>query len=187
MNTTFYCPTCYFEQTTMVIQKEETLQVKDREITLTVPVRVCKICNEEIYDKDLDSKTLQMFYSEYRRLEGLLQPEEIKNIRLKYHLSQASLAKMLGFGEKTITRYENGAIQDASHDLLIRQVANEISFQILWETRSEYVSAREREHIDRLLRKYNSFHVKTSYRNFVIYNSQSINNFQYQQGEDYAS
>ena len=47
---------------------------------------------------------------------------EIIEIRNKYGLSQSKLAKLIKCGEKNIARYEKGAIQDASIDLLIRMV-----------------------------------------------------------------
>lgn len=87
----FYCCGCQLMCDTAVIEKEETLIVKGREITLAVPVRVCAVCGEEILDEKLDAETLRLFYNEYRRLENLLLPDEIKSIRKstiyrKFHL-----------------------------------------------------------------------------------------------------
>ena len=81
---------------------------------------LCEL-SEEVLDKDLDNKTLGRFYNEYRRLENLLSPKEIKNIRQKYNLSQNAFSKFLGFEERAVTRYENGTIQDVYHDSIIRQ------------------------------------------------------------------
>ena len=103
MEKIYYCYGCNATTETKIIEKEQTLNVKGRDITLRVQVRVCAVCGEEILDEELDAKTLEMFYKQYRNLENLLLPEEIKAIRQKYNLSQASFAKLLGFGEKTIT------------------------------------------------------------------------------------
>ena len=40
-------------------------------------------------------------------------------------MSQATLSRVLGFGEKTITRYESGAIQDRAHDNLLRLIEDD--------------------------------------------------------------
>ena len=61
------CPSCWKEVNTKVIQKEETLPVKGKPITLIVPVRVCADCGEEIIDEKLDDKTLRLFYGVYKR------------------------------------------------------------------------------------------------------------------------
>ena len=38
-------------------------------------------------------------YNKYRRLEGIIFPEEILNIRKKYNASQKAFAKILNLGE----------------------------------------------------------------------------------------
>ena len=47
-------------------------------------------------------------------------------------MSQQNFAKVLGFGAKTITRYENGSIQDVAHDNLMKLVENEYNFYKIW-------------------------------------------------------
>ena len=46
---------------------------------------------------------------------GLLTSDEIVAIRESHGLSQADLAKLLGWGEATISRYESKAIQDEAY------------------------------------------------------------------------
>jgi putative zinc finger/helix-turn-helix YgiT family protein len=148
---------------TTIIEKEQTLNVKGRNITILAPIRICDVCGDEILDKELDSITLNRFYDEYRKLENLLSPSEIKTIRLKYNLSQTSFAKFLGFGEKTITRYENGAIQDVCHDNLIRLMNSLDSFALLWDERKELVNPKERTYIERKLATYNKTKINSTY------------------------
>ena len=69
MEDLFYCCNCCAMIPTRVIEKEQTFNVKGREITLRAPVRICNECGEEILDRDLDNNTLNRFYEEYRRLE----------------------------------------------------------------------------------------------------------------------
>lgn len=80
---------------------------------------VCAECGEELFNEELDSATLLKAYNEYRRRHKLLFPEEIKEIREQYGLSQRSFAKLLNWGDKTICRYENGAVQDKAHNSLL--------------------------------------------------------------------
>jgi len=56
----------------------------------------------------------------YRRKHGLLTSDEIVEIRKRYGLSQADLARLLGWGEITISRYESKAIQDEAYDNILR-------------------------------------------------------------------
>ncbi len=55
----------------------------------------------------------------YRKEHKLLSPEEIKEIREQYGLSQRGLARVLAWGDKTIHRYEKGAVQDKAHNGLL--------------------------------------------------------------------
>lgn len=49
----------------------------------------------------------------------LLFPEEFKKIRRNYGLSQRAIAALLNMGDKTIHRYENGAIQNKTYNSLL--------------------------------------------------------------------
>ena len=89
------------------------------DIEVNAQIMVCADCGEELFNEELDSKTLICAYNEYRRKHKLLFPEEIKRIREQYGLSQRSFAKLLNWGDKTIHRYENGAIQDRVHNSLL--------------------------------------------------------------------
>lgn len=164
MEALFYCCECDSMQATKIIEKPQTLNVKGREITLTVPVRECAICGEEILDEKLDAETLLRFYNEYRRLEHLLLPEQIKEIRQKYNLSQVSFAKLLGFGEKTITRYENGAIQDICHDNMIRLMDAIDSFMLIWHERKGCLTQKEQTDIDFRLTVYKKTKIQSTYK-----------------------
>ena len=180
MQNLFYCSNCEIYQETKIIEKEQTFCVKGRTITLTAPVRVCCNCGEEVLDAELDDETLKMFYRVYRKEGNLLQPEEIRRIRNKYHLSQASFSKFLGFGEKTITRYENGALQDVCHDNAIRLMDSLESFSILWKVRKDCLSPREQQKIGQIMQTYNRLRITSSYYLSSAYCP--INNHYYTEG-----
>ena len=56
----------------------------------------------------------------YRTKHGLLTSAEIVAIRESYGLSQVDLARLLGWGEATVSRYESKAIQDDAYDSMLR-------------------------------------------------------------------
>ncbi len=70
----------------------------------------------QIQDNDIKMKDA------YRRLEGLLTSEDICNIRGKYGITQSDLCKLLGWGGKTITRYESHQVQDKAHDMILKKL-----------------------------------------------------------------
>ena len=58
----------------------------------------------------------------YRKEEGLLTSSEIAAIRAKYGISQNDLCLLLGWGAKTITRYEGHQVQDKAHDTILKKI-----------------------------------------------------------------
>lgn len=114
-----YCEKCGREVETKVIAKKEAYDVCGEAIEVDAQILVCAECGEELYCEEFDNATLICAYNEYRRRHKLLLPEEIKNIREQYGLSQRSFAKLLNWGDKTICRYENGSIQDKAHNSLL--------------------------------------------------------------------
>lgn len=71
------------------------------------------------------NKNLLNARNAYRKKKGLLTSDEIVAIRESYGLSQVDLAKLLGWGEATISRYESKAIQDEAYDMMLRLVKDD--------------------------------------------------------------
>ncbi|MBN1588019.1 MAG: type II toxin-antitoxin system MqsA family antitoxin [Pirellulales bacterium] len=79
----------------------------------------CRSCGEDILSHELDTVIGQ---ERYRRL-GLLAPEDIRGVREKTGLSAVDMSHLLGVGEKTYTRWENGrSLQTKASDTLIRLI-----------------------------------------------------------------
>jgi putative zinc finger/helix-turn-helix YgiT family protein len=114
-----YCEECGKEVETKIITKREHYDVYDETIEVDAQILICAECGEEFFCEELDNATLVRAYNEYRRRHKLLMPEEIKEIRMQYGLSQRGFAKLLNWGDKTICRYENGSIQDKAHNSLL--------------------------------------------------------------------
>lgn len=114
-----YCSECEEEREIEVRNESESYPVRGEETEIQAKVTYCKHCGEQIWNEEFEEENLKAAFSKYREKHELLQPEEIKAIREKYDLSQTLFAKILGLGEKTITRYENGSIQDAAQNNLI--------------------------------------------------------------------
>src|SRR4030066_1226736 len=50
----------------------------------------------------------------------MMQPEEIREFRKKCGLTQNEMNLLLGWGGATLSRYENGALQDETHEKALR-------------------------------------------------------------------
>ena len=113
-----FCSTCGDFVSSSIENVTETFNVRGIDITITSPARICENCGTIIFDAILDDEKLKLVYRGYRELKGMLQPEEIREIREKRNLTQEEFSKILGFN---VARYENGSLQSEEEDEKIRK------------------------------------------------------------------
>lgn len=92
-------------------------------LTATIPIRKCISCNEEFIDWEGDD----ILHEKVCEHLEVLPPGKIKGIRQGLKMSQAEFGELTGFGEDSISRWENGSyIQSRANDTHLRQFGNTI-------------------------------------------------------------
>lgn len=114
------CPICGKNSIWEEINERTNIEVRGETFNVQDHYYRCSECGEEFEDFLDPIDPLDQAYREYRKKYGMLQPEEIKEFRKKYNLTQKELSSLLGLGDVTISRWENGALQDLPHDKLLR-------------------------------------------------------------------
>jgi putative zinc finger/helix-turn-helix YgiT family protein len=116
------CPNC--EKVTECSQHEvqENFTIKGEKISVDVKYFTCDECNEQFEKSDDGEDYIQLAYKKFRQMHDMLQPEEIVSFRKSYNLTQKELSGLLGWGGATLSRYENGALQDTTHDRMLKLV-----------------------------------------------------------------
>jgi len=152
-----FCPNCEeYTKATLGVEKE-VYNVRGEPIEIEAEVAICQKCGSKIFDEERDSRNLEKAYSFYREKRKLLSADEIRSIREKYGLSQRALSRLLGWGEITIHRYENGAVQDNVHNSTLRLIENPQNMQKLFETNRNklpsYTAARLEKRIASFLQE----------------------------------
>ena len=120
---------CFCEHCNIMVDYDiktlcESYPVYGESIEIQASVAVCKECGSVLFNEELDSANLLMAYNAYRKKHKLLTAKEIIAIREQYGLSQRSFAKLLDWGDKTIRRYEAGAVQSRAHNSLLLFLRN---------------------------------------------------------------
>jgi len=85
-----------------------TLTYKDRSITFEMPGWYCTESEESTHtgeDMKVSDRMLNLLKA---RVEGLLEPEQIRSIRKKLGLSQADAGQVIGGGPRAFQKYEAG-------------------------------------------------------------------------------
>lgn len=124
-----FCAECREEVTPRIVRRNEIYRVRGEEVLVACQVAVCPVCENDMVDEILEERNLEMAFAEHRQRHNLLRPEEIKAIRERYGLSQRALARVLGWGDITIHRYETGAVQDNAHEEVLRLIADPKNMQ----------------------------------------------------------
>ena len=124
------------------------LTVRGEEIGVEISGFSCPGCGQR-YTADMEPwDVADAVYRVYRMRHGMVQPEDIRAFRLRMDMTQDDLAMLLGCSRITISRYENGALQEASHDNLLRTAMDPGSFRKMLGS-SSIPETRQRELLTR--------------------------------------
>lgn len=157
-----YCPQCKCERDVFFNSKEETYHIRESDITITAEIATCTICGEEIVDFEHDDANFRKAYDQYKVINGLLTSQEIKEIRECYEVPQVAFARILGVGDKTIARYENGSLQDEAINNLIMLAKDPHNFQKLLDKNKAKISKDEFERIEAKIRMLKELKIRYS-------------------------
>lgn len=110
-----------------------TLTYKDKMITFDMPGWYCDKSDESIHtgkDMKVSDRMLNRLKA---RSAGLLEPEEIRRIRKKLHLTQEGAGRIVGGGPRAFQKYECGDLlpSRAISSALILLAHNPVSLEVL--------------------------------------------------------
>jgi putative zinc finger/helix-turn-helix YgiT family protein len=183
--------TCHFCEKTGVVESARTkrsIDVRGEPIEVNFEVLRCSHCGEEFVDTKSERDPFAKAYRIYRKIHNMLQPEEITVLRKKYGMTQGELSRVLGWGAATLSRYENGSLQDKTHDRVLKLLEDPRNLlRLVIENPDAFMEHRRESlthNLQALIRDENPiercmeecfFHVKQSI--FTGFNSFAIDNF----------
>ncbi len=116
------CTCCMEEHEVKTVLVREQVTFKNVKVSYEASYLYCDVA-EEFYMNEQQMQENDVHIKEaYRKKEGLLTSSEIIGIRAKYGISQRDLCTLLGWGGKTITRYEGHQVQDKAHDTILKKL-----------------------------------------------------------------
>jgi len=141
------CPNCEKEIEIELVHKTEEIKVRGEPIEVEVEFYKCLVCEEEFEDPRSDHDPLDKAYREYRRRHDMIQPEEIRQLRKRYGFTQSEMNNLLGWGGATLSRYENGALQDEAHGKILHLITDPRNLLNLIEKSPNVVPQHKRERL----------------------------------------
>ena len=117
------CPMCGKEHDVEIKTAKSKTIIKGEEVEFVEKYCACENMPKDesgFYPGKFIDENLISAQNAYRDKNSLLTTYEIVELRDNYSLSQVDLAKLLGWGEATISRYESKHIQDEAYDNMLR-------------------------------------------------------------------
>lgn len=116
------CLCCMEEHEVKIVEVSEKTTFKGKKVEYTATYEYCDVADEYLSTEEMIISNDIAMKNAYREASNLLTNKKIIEIRNKYSMSQKDLACLLGWGEKTITRYEGHQVQDMAHDAVLRKI-----------------------------------------------------------------
>lgn len=145
------CPNCEKITNLEFVKRQDKLNVRGELIEVEDQFIRCLECGEEFDDPKSSYDVLSIAYRKYRQKHGMLQPEEIRAWRNKYNLTQKELSSLLSWGGATLSRYEQGGLQDDAHEGMLRLIMNPYNFLNLVKDNQEALPQSKREELIKIL------------------------------------
>ncbi|MGO9950837.1 MAG: type II TA system antitoxin MqsA family protein [Dissulfurispiraceae bacterium] len=136
------CPLCEGVRQLVYGSQNETVRVRGEEIEVDVRLYYCPTGDHYFQTLDDDEERIQKAYREYRIRNGYLQPEEIRQLREQYGLSQRAFAEFLDWGVITIQRAESGALLDSGNNSLLVFLREDDNFIRYYKSRKPSISKK---------------------------------------------
>lgn len=117
----------------------------------------CADCGSQLFIPELTDYNLRALYDVYRKENGIISLEHIREIPEKYSIGKRPLSLLLGWGEQTFSRYADGDMPTKQYsDILIRIYNNPVFYSELLEAnrgklKSTLAYEKSRRAVDALL------------------------------------
>ncbi len=142
------CPKCEALRDVEEVARDETVTIKEREVTFRARAYRCAICGEEFETPVQMDANLEAAREAYSRTYESFSPEQLVALRGRYGASQKAFGMILGFGELTMNSYEKGTLPDPPNRLLLKLAEDPMHFRSMYQINSSRIGALQRQRIE---------------------------------------
>lgn len=131
MSNKIICTNCEDFREFKVHTKKSSLKLRGEVIEYEDHLATCNVCGTDLDLEDGSDVLRDVVYPIYRAKHKFVTPEKMIEFRKARGLTQKEMSILLGWGHVTLTRYENGALQDDAHDSAFQMAMNQHGFRVL--------------------------------------------------------
>ena len=116
-----FCPECRCDVTYKIKEQLAFRTIKGKEYSFDEKIAICNECGSELCIDKLEEENLKNIYNEYRKANGIISVDKIREISYRYKIGKRPLSLLLGWGENTYSRYFDGDIPSKQYsDILLK-------------------------------------------------------------------
>ena len=142
------CPDCEKLTEVSEILKETNVVIKGKNVTFNAPMYKCSVCGSEFQTMEQLEESLKLGKNAAEKKYDEITPEKIISIREKYNASQKAFAIILGMGELTINKYEQGEKPSSSNRMLLLLSEDPACFYKMYEINKCKIGTIQKQKIE---------------------------------------
>jgi len=142
------CSRCATTRDIEVVEREEKVTIKGKEVSFVAHFSRCTTCGEEFEGPGQLDANLDAAREAHARLYESPAPEALVALRARYGASQKAFGSILGFGELTMNSYEQGGVPDPTNRLLIKLADDPSIFKAMYDINKSKIGAIQRRRIE---------------------------------------
>ena len=116
------CISCMGDHFVDLVNEIESITFKGEKVEYNAIYEYCEKTESYLETEEMMRVNEISIRDAYREKMNLLTTKQIKEIRAKYRVNQKNFAKILGWGEATMARYESFFVQDRANDNVLRKI-----------------------------------------------------------------
>ena len=127
--TAVFCVDCGYKTPYTIKSHKQEMSVRGVNFCYEEKEAFCICCGKEVYVPEISDSNIFAREEAYREAAKIISVKEINDILEKYNIGAGPLAKILGFGEVTISRYLAGQMPSRSHSEKLYEIKN--SYEVM--------------------------------------------------------
>lgn len=129
-------------------EERKTLKYRGEVFSYTYHYYQCDETGIIFTTSELDDRSINEVYDQYRRKYGIPFPEELKATRKKYGLSAAKMSEILGLGINQYRLYEDGEMPSLSVGKVLRSIEDPYVFKTFLDNSVNQFSQKDFDQLE---------------------------------------
>lgn len=125
---TIFCEECRKPVAYTVKTMPMTATIEGREYHYMGQEASCNDCGEPVYVPEIVDANLRALYDVYREENGIISLDKVRALPEKYRIGKGTLSLLLGWEEKTFSRYYDGDVPTKEHSDMMKRLGEDPQF-----------------------------------------------------------